>query len=195
MPQKRNPDVAELARAKASRVEGGLVSLLGTLRSLPLAYNRDLQEDKAAAFDAVQQSLETLEALTAALPTLEFDVARMAAAASDPSLLATDLVEHLVSTGVPFRQAHEILAGHLASGGMLDADALRSLHPEFAAAEGLLDVRAAVVRRRSPGGPAPETVLKQLAHAREVAELERFTLTKHADAVRVVEDILTEDPQ
>jgi len=195
MPQKRNPDVAELARAKASRIAGDLMSLLGALRSLPLAYNRDLQEDKGAAFDAVQQSLETLEALTTALPTLEFDTARMADAAKDPALLATDLVEHLVSQGVPFREAHEILAGHLASGGTLDAGALRSLRPEFTAIEGLLDVRAAVARRRSPGGPAPEAVATQLVHAREVMARERLTLTEHADAVRVVEEILKEGPR
>src|SRR5206468_7862660 len=113
MPQKRNPDVAELARGKAGRVIGDLVSLLATLKSLPLAYNRDLQEDKAPVFDAVDHVLSTLDAMTSAVSALEFDETRLKAAASDPRMSATDLAEYLVSRGVPFREAHETVARFL----------------------------------------------------------------------------------
>src|SRR5207237_2398011 len=120
MPQKRNPDVAELVRGKTGRIVGDLVSLLTTLKGLPLGYNRDLQEDKAPVFDAVDQVLATLGALTTAVSTLEFDAARLLKAASDPLLLATDLAEYLVAKGVPFREAHEIVSRHMTGASPLD---------------------------------------------------------------------------
>jgi argininosuccinate lyase len=131
MPQKKNPDVAELVRGRTGRVVGALVSLLTTLKGLPLAYNRDLQEDKAGLFDAAATLRSSLEVLAAMLPALRFDTARMAAA-SDGLLLATDVADLLVERqGIPFRQAHEIvgtLVRHCIATGteLRDVDARRS---------------------------------------------------------------------
>src|SRR5437879_11086607 len=110
MPHKRNPDVAELARGNAGLVLGDLVGLLANLKSLPLAYNRDLQEDKAPVFDAVDQVVTTLDAMTSAVSALDFDETRLEKAAADPRILAGDLAEYLVSRGVAFREAHETVA-------------------------------------------------------------------------------------
>src|SRR5262249_39144312 len=110
MPQKKNPDVAELVRGKTGRVIGALVSLLVTLKGLPLAYNRDLQEDKATLFDGAATLGASLEVLTAMLPALRFDTARMATAA-DGLTLATDLADALVEKGLPFREAHAVVGG------------------------------------------------------------------------------------
>src|SRR5262249_1854732 len=107
MPQKRNPDVAELSRAKAARVLGDLVTLAGAIKGLPLAYARDLQEDKEAVFDAHDALAAVLPAVTGMVATLTFDVAKMRDACSGGFLTATDLAEELVRAGVPFRQAHE----------------------------------------------------------------------------------------
>ncbi len=195
MPQKRNPDVAELARSKAGRVQGDLVSLLTSLKGLPLAYNRDLQEDKAPAFDAAGQLLDTLETLAAAVPALQFDVARMAEAASDPRLLATDLAEYLVAKGVPVREAHGTAADYLAShGGRIDAKSLRAFSPKFGAdVAGVLDARSAVSRRASPGGPAPKAVEAQIAHTRDALRRERASLSKHAESVSLIDEIVQEE--
>ncbi len=197
MPQKRNPDVAEITRAKAARVLGDLVSLLATLKSLPLSYNRDLQEDKAPVFDAAAHVLEAMEALNAALPALEFDAARLADAASDPRMLATDLAESLVARGVPFREAYEAVARAIAAvGGRIDAGSLRAAHPEFGEdlAE-ILDARASVGRRTTPGGPAPAAVRDQLDAAQDTLGREQYALSKHAELLRLVDSILTEDAQ
>src|SRR3990170_203868 len=194
MPQKRNPDVAELARAKAGRVTGDLVALLAALKSLPLAYNRDLQEDKPPVFDAATHVLETLEALDAAIPKLAFDEARMAAAASDPRLLATDLAEYLVGKGVPFREAHETVSRFLAANEEFTAKALRAAHAAFGEdVAAILDARTSVNRRNAPGGPAPEAVLAQIARAKDALGMERYTLSKHAESVQLVRNILTEE--
>ena len=190
MPQKRNPDVAELARGKAARVLGDLIAVLAALKSLPLAYNRDLQEDKAPVFDGTTHVLETLEALAAAFPALEFDEDRMAKAAEDPRLLATDLAEYLVQRGVPFREAHETIAALYAANAKVDAKTLRSVHSKFEEVEDLLDVRRAVDRRRTPGGPAPKALIAQLAKARDAVGLEQYSLSKHAESVRIIDDIL-----
>jgi argininosuccinate lyase len=107
MPQKRNPDVAELVRGKAGRLIGDLVSLLVTLKGLPLTYNRDLQEDKEPVFDAVDTLSLALPAMTGTVRSLVFDRERLAAAAAGGHALATDFAEALVRAGVPFRQAHE----------------------------------------------------------------------------------------
>ena len=106
MPQKKNPDVLELARGRTGRVTGDLVNLLTVLKGLPLAYNRDLQEDKQPLFDALDTSLRTLEVLTDTVGVLRFDVDAMRRAAEDPMLLATDVAEYLVVKGLPFREAH-----------------------------------------------------------------------------------------
>ncbi|MBM3940598.1 MAG: argininosuccinate lyase, partial [SAR202 cluster bacterium] len=110
MPQKRNPDFAELARGKTGRVYGNLVSLLTVLKGLPLTYNRDLQEDKEGFFDTVDTIEVTLEAMAGMLSTMTLVEQRMVAAAEDPSLLATDLADYLVGKGVPFREAHGIVS-------------------------------------------------------------------------------------
>lgn len=107
MPQKKNPDIAELLRARAGRSIGGLVALATVLKGLPLAYDRDLQEDKPALFSTVGNTLDSLEAARLLVEHLEFDRERMAAAAADPLLLATDAAEELVRAGTPFRKAHE----------------------------------------------------------------------------------------
>src|SRR5207237_6100789 len=110
LPQKKNPDVAELARAKAGRLIGHLAGFLATLKALPLAYNRDLQEDKEPLFDALDQTQLALSALAGLLATARFDVERMAEAADSPAAAAVDLAEYLVARGVPFRHAHGIVA-------------------------------------------------------------------------------------
>jgi argininosuccinate lyase len=114
MPQKKNPDVCELTRGKSGRLIGNLVSLLTVLKGLPMTYNRDLQEDKEAVFDSIDQIRVVLEVYPAMIRELEFDTGAMRQAASDPALLATDLADYLVLRGVPFRQAHEAIGGLVA---------------------------------------------------------------------------------
>jgi argininosuccinate lyase len=109
MPQKKNPDVSELTRGKTGRLVGNLVSLLTTLKGLPMTYNRDLQEDKEALFDSVDQSKLILEVYTGMIPEIEVNSERTREAANDPGLLATDLADYLVLHGLPFRQAHEVI--------------------------------------------------------------------------------------
>ncbi|MGH7893646.1 MAG: argininosuccinate lyase, partial [Candidatus Binatia bacterium] len=173
MPQKKNPDVAELVRGKTGRVVGALVALLTTLKGLPLAYNRDLQEDKAPLFDAARTVRDALDVLAAMLPALRFDGRRMSAAA-DGLLLATDVADLLVERhGLPFRKAHEIvgaLVRHcLATGaGLRDVDAatLRRLSPRLTPelVRGVTPARS-IARRRVVGGTAPRQVRRQLARA------------------------------
>lgn len=109
MPQKKNPDICELTRGKTGRLIGNLVALLTNLKGLPMTYNRDLQEDKEAIFDSLDQVSNTLEVFAGMIREIEIEPERMLSAASDPSLLATDLADYLVKRGVPFRQAHEII--------------------------------------------------------------------------------------
>ena len=116
MPQKRNPDIAELLRGRAGRPVGSLVALATTLKGLPLAYDRDLQEDKAAVFAAVDSGLDSLRAAKLLVEHLEFDRDRLAQAAADPGLLATDAAEALVASGTPFRRAHETIGRHATAG-------------------------------------------------------------------------------
>src|SRR5207248_1563415 len=109
MPQKKNPDMAELTRGRTGRLYGNLISILTTMKGLPSSYNRDLQEDKEALFDSVDTISAALELFPAMLPELKINCERMEAAANDPNLLATDLAEYLVKKGMPFREAHEIV--------------------------------------------------------------------------------------
>ena len=175
MPQKRNPDVAELVRGKTGRLVGDLVSLLVTLKGLPLTYNRDLQEDKEPVFDAVDTLSLALPAIAGTVRSLRFDRERLAGTAAGGFALATDLAEELVRRGVPFRSAHERVGALVADcerRGVdvtdLDRAALVAALPELADAPGdLLDPAAAVARRDASLGPAPERVRVQLARLRE----------------------------
>ena len=114
MPQKKNPDVCELTRGKTGRLIGNLVTLLTVVKGLPMTYNRDLQEDKEAVFDSIDQIKLVLEVYAGMIRELEFDTGAMHQAASDPALLATDLADYLVLHGLPFRQAHEAIGGLVA---------------------------------------------------------------------------------
>jgi argininosuccinate lyase len=116
MPQKLNPDVAELVRGKAGTAIGRLAGLLATVKGLPLAYDRDLQEDKAPVFSTRKETRLALEALTVLVSGLEVDRDRLAEAAADPLLLATDAAEALVRSGVAFRDAHELVAESVRDG-------------------------------------------------------------------------------
>jgi argininosuccinate lyase len=165
LPQKKNPDIAELARGKAGRLIGDLTGLLATLKGLPLAYNRDLQEDKEPLFDAVDQVSLALTAMTGLLATLRFDVARMQSAADAPASAATDLAEHLVGRGMPFRDAHAVVGGLVREsldGGAALAD-LVAAHPDLGQdAVALLGPGVSVSRRTTPGGAGPAAVAVQL---------------------------------
>ena len=173
MPQKKNPDVPELVRGKTGRAIGNLVSLLTTMKGLPLSYNRDMQEDKEPLFDSAATLRGSLEVTTGAMATLRVDSERMARAADDPMLLATDLAEALVRVGVPFREAHEAVGrvvGHCVRKGLdlrsLTREDLRSVHPEFpASAAELLSLTRAVEERNLPGGPARAVVEPALTAA------------------------------
>ena len=195
MPQKRNPDVAELVRGKAGRVLGDLVALLTTLKGLPLTYDRDLQEDKAPVLDAVGTSLGVLDALATAVPGLVFDHARLRSASEDPELFATDLVEKLVAEGVPFRTAHESVGRlYAARTGPLDASAVQTDLPALHAQElDLLDPAAALARRSSPGGPAPAEVARQLATARARLAARADSLSSLDRSVGQIEGLLEEE--
>ena len=111
MPQKKNPDIAELARAKSGRLIGNLTSLLVSLKGIPLAYNKDLQEDKEALFDSVDTILSLLPAVDGMLETMIFNAERLNDLATSPYMVTTDIAEWLVLKGIPFRQAHALVAG------------------------------------------------------------------------------------
>jgi argininosuccinate lyase len=162
MPQKKNPDIAELLRGRAGRSIGGFVALATVLKGLPLAYDRDLQEDKPALFTAADNALDSLLAASIMVEHLEFDRDRLAAAGADPALLATDAAEELVLKGVPFRQAHEKVGGQVRDGKLqVPWDAARSL-----------------ARRDLPGGPSPRRVVARArAVRREAAAIGRWATT------------------
>ncbi len=164
LPQKKNPDVAELARGKAGRLIGDLTGLLATLKGLPLSYNRDLQEDKEPLFDAIHQTFLVLPAMAGLVRTAVFDTAAMQAAADGPALGATDLAEWLVERGTPFRDAHAIVGAHvrasLAGEGSL-AELVGADERLGAQAAALLEPGVAVTRRLTRGGAGPAAVAEQ----------------------------------
>ncbi len=178
MPQKKNPDVAELARGKSGRLIGHLAGFLATLKGLPLAYDRDLQEDKEPVFDAIDTLLLVLPAMAGMIATLRVNADRLAAAAPQGFALATDVAEYLVRQGVPFREAHEAV-GHLVvwcvvNGCELDAvpdEDLARISPHLTPqVRSVLSVTGALAARSGHGGTAPERVAEQLADLRaEVA--------------------------
>jgi argininosuccinate lyase len=165
LPQKKNPDIAELARGRAGRLIGHLAGFLATLKALPLAYDRDLQEDKEPLFDAVDQVGLALAALSGLLASSGFDVERMQAAADDPSMVAIDLAERLVARGMPFRDAHARVAA-LVRRSLDEEVALVDLvvaDPELGPdAAPLLEPGAAVRSKTTPGGTGPDAVAVQV---------------------------------
>ena len=179
LPQKKNPDVAELARGKTGRLIGHLSAVLITLKGLPLAYNRDLQEDKEPLFDAVIQVTRALIALRGVYDTVTWNEGRMQSAADGPAAAAIDLAEQLVTQGMPFRQAHALV-------GAVVRDSLErhvplvelvAAHPALGeAAVELLEPGVAVTRRRTPGGAGPGPVAEQT---------ERFARRREVDRTRL----------
>jgi argininosuccinate lyase len=175
LPQKKNPDVAELARGKAGRLIGNLTGLLATLKGLPLAYNRDLQEDKEPLFDSLDQVRLGLAALTGLLATVTFDTDRMQEAADTPTSSAVDLAEWLVGKGLPFRQAHEIVGGLVRASleRHVPLPELVEAHPDLGTdALFLLEPGTAISRRTTPGGAGPKPVAEQLQRFRERVRLD-----------------------
>ena len=174
MPQKRNPDVPEIARGKTGRVYGNLMGILTVLKGLPLTYNRDLQEDKESTFDTVDTLLSTLEVFTGMVSTLRVDSARLLEAASDSYALATDLTDYLaIKKGVPFREAHGIV-GRLCGYAMsqkkglheLTLEEYRQFSPDFGDDVYNLTPEASIAARDIAGGTAPEQVERSLKHAK-----------------------------
>ena len=175
MPQKRNPDVAELARGRAGRVIGRLTGLLATIKSLPLAYNRDLQENKEGLLDSTEALIGTLHVLARALITAKIDANRARAMVDDdPFILATDYADYLTRAGVPFREAHRVV-GQLVkiceqsrrSLRELSLDDLQMVHPAFKRDAVGMTVRDALAARDVPGGTAPRRVRLAVKEAKE----------------------------
>ena len=175
MPQKKNPDVAELTRGKTGRLYGNLFRLLTILKGLPMTYNRDLQEDKEAVFDSVDTLKAALGVFAAMLAEARAETANLARATADPLLLATDLADYLVLKGVPFRPAHEVIGKLVATSlerkvpfAALSLEDYRAASPAFAEdVYDVLDVRRSLESRRAVGGPSPENVAGRLAAWRE----------------------------
>jgi argininosuccinate lyase len=170
LPQKKNPDIAELARGKAGRAIGNLTAILATLKGLPLAYNRDLQEDKEPLFDSVTTVSGALAALQGLLETVTFVPERMRAAADVASSAATDLAEHLVREGAPFRDAHALVGSLVrqAAERGVPLEELVTAEPRLGPdALRYLEAGAPVRQRTSPGGAGPAAVAAQLVAAEQ----------------------------
>ena len=177
MPQKRNPDFAELARGKTGRVYGDLMGLLTTLKGLPLTYNRDLQEDKEGFFDAADTLTTTLDVFGAMLPGMNLNTDRVSSLAGESQMLATDLADYLVAKGMPFREAHGImrqLSRHCDDNGV----SLQELPlAEYKKQSGLFDQdvyditsQSSAAARDNPGGTAPGRVAAALKEAKMILE-------------------------
>jgi len=174
MPQKKNPDIAELVRGKTGRVYGHLIGLLTMMKGLPLAYNKDMQEDKEALFDTLDTVKKCLLVMPPMLETMQVNTQRMALGAEGGFTNATDFADYLVAKGVPFREAHRIVGEAVLycirehkSLLMLSSEELAGFSPlvgediyEY------LSILACVRRRSLPGGPAPVTVVGAIAGAR-----------------------------
>ncbi|CAN5486640.1 argininosuccinate lyase [soil metagenome] len=186
MPQKKNPDIAELARGKSGRLIGNLTGLLATLKAQPLAYNRDLQEDKEPLFDSVAQLEMLLPAMAGLVSTLTFDTQRMADLAPAGYTLATDIAEWLVRKGVPFRVAHEAAGAAVkvaeTRGVGLDEltdDEFAAITPELTPdVREVLTVEGSVNSRDARGGTAPVQVAKQLGVVRDTGDRLRIRLRR-----------------
>ncbi|MGI9645163.1 MAG: argininosuccinate lyase, partial [Ilumatobacteraceae bacterium] len=180
LPQKKNPDIAELARGKSGRLLGNLTGLLATLKGLPLAYNRDLQEDKEPLFDSVDQVSLATVAIAGMIATATFVPEAMQAAADEETTAATDLAEWLVRGGMPFREAHavvgELVRCHLAGDGSLRD--LVAADPQLGAeAAELVGPGVGVRMRTSPGAAGPDALPAQLESYRAMLTRERVTLS------------------
>src|SRR5271169_5412365 len=175
MPQKKNPDIAELARGKTGRVFGNLMSLLTLLKGLPMTYNRDLQEDKERLFDTADTVRASTRIFSAMLRNVKINRAACAAAASDPALLATDLADYLVKKGMPFRQAHHVVGAVVALAektgkplNQLTLAELQAVDKTFGRdALGVFNLKTAMAKRNLTGAPGTKEVAKQLARWRE----------------------------
>ncbi len=175
MPQKKNPDVAELARGKTGRVYGHLIAALTTMKALPLSYNRDLQEDKEGLFDSVDTLLSTLTVLAPMVASLHIRSDHISRAAEDNYTLATDIADYLVKRGVPFRQAHAIV-GNLVRYAIdnqktlleIELSEYRKFYPDFENDVKSITVESSLATRNTTGGTAPEAVEKALAAARRM---------------------------
>lgn len=176
MPQKKNPDVAELTRGKSGRLVGNLMGLLTTLKGLPMTYNRDLQEDKEPLFDSVDTLGLALEVFAEMISGMEVNRPKTSAATADPLLLATDLADYLVLKGVPFRHAHEVigkLVAHCGQTGKTFLELGTADYRQFSEAfddsvHDLLKVEVALAARKGAGAPSPQNVAARLAHWRKV---------------------------
>ena len=185
MPQKKNPDIPELLRGKAGRVFGSLQALLTTMKGLPLAYNKDMQEDKEPLFDAVATARQCVGILPELLGAMTVRQDRMRAALKDGFLLATDLADYLVDTGMPFREAHHVVGRVVAYclGAHkrledLDHAELAAIDPAFGAdALEVIDADRSIARRGLPGGPAPDAVRQ----AAEFADMRAATLLERLE--------------
>ena len=175
MPQKRNPDFAELARGKTGRVYGHLMGLLTTLKGLPLTYNRDLQEDKEGFFDTVDTLLATLRVFQGMLSGLRLDTGRVTSLAGESYMLATDLADYLVARGVPFREAHGIMrevCRYCETEGKdlqsISLEEYQRFSPQFSQDVYQITALSSVSARDNPGGTAPGRVAEALLQAREL---------------------------
>ena len=175
MPQKKNPDIAELTRGKTGRVFGNLMSLLTLLKGLPMTYNRDLQEDKERLFDTADTVRASTRLMAAMLNNTKVNKPVCACAAADPALLATDLADYLVRKGMAFRPAHHVvgavvaLAENLAKPlNQLTLAELQGIDPTFGRdALGVFNLKTAMAKRNITGAPGTREVAKQLVRWRE----------------------------
>jgi argininosuccinate lyase len=175
MPQKKNPDIAELVRGKTGRVYGRLTAMLVTMKALPLSYNRDLQEDKEGFFDTVDTLLSTLEVFTGMVSTIRVSGEDTERALKRGYILATDLADYLVKKGEPFRSAHDIVAGLVGyaeeKGGSfaeLDLNEYKKFSPLFEEDVYSINVTSSLATRNVVGGTAPEQVERALATAKKL---------------------------
>jgi argininosuccinate lyase len=175
MPQKKNPDIAELARGKTGRVFGNLIALLTLLKGLPMTYNRDLQEDKERLFDTADTVRASTRLMAAMLQNIRINRAACDRAAGDPALLATDLADYLVRKGMAFRQAHHVVGAVVAlaekTGKLLNQltlAELQSMDKTFGRdALGIFNLQRAMAKRNLTGAPGTKEVAKQLARWRQ----------------------------
>ncbi len=175
MPQKRNPDFAEIARGKTGRVYGHLMGILTVLKGLPLTYNRDLQEDKEGFFDTVDTVLSTLGVFAEMLSGMELDADRVESLAGESYMLATDMADYLVGKGVPFREAHGVmrrLCRYCEESGAALSDLPLTEYHKFSSYFGAdvydITVAASVAARDNPGGTAPGRVAEGMARAQGI---------------------------